>query len=311
MIITALAGGVGAARFLTGLVRKIPEEDLTIISNTGDDIELYGLHVSPDIDIVVYTLAGIVDKRKGWGIQDDTFNSLNMLEAYGYDTWFRVGDKDLATHVFRTFLLKQGVPLSATVENLSKALEIKARIIPMSEERVETRVRTNEGTMHLQEYLVKRNCIPRVKAIEYAGLESAQPAAGVIDSILASDGVIICPSNPFVSIGPILALKGVRESLKTSRAKKIAITPLIAGRPVKGPLDKMLAGLGLEVSSSTIAGLYKDFIDVFVLDKIDRVEIDRIENYGVKAVTAKTLMKGLKDKIKLAEVVLKEVALDD
>ncbi|MEM1506649.1 MAG: 2-phospho-L-lactate transferase [Candidatus Bathyarchaeia archaeon] len=304
-MITALAGGVGAAKFLSGLVKIIPEEDLTVIVNTGDDIELFGLHISPDLDIVAYTLAGIVDEEKGWGIRGDTFHCLEMLRRYGYETWFNLGDRDLATHIHRTILLKSGLKLSQATRKICESLGLKVNILPMTDDRFETWIETEAGLMHFQEYLVKRGAKDRVLGVKYVGAENASPAEGVIESILKSELVIVCPSNPIVSIGTILSVKGVREALRKSRARKIAISPIVSGAPIKGPADKLMSGLGLEVSAFSAAYLYRDFLDVFVLDQLDVREKDRIEGLGIKVILTNTIMRTLEDKISLAKTVLK------
>ncbi|MEM3479292.1 MAG: 2-phospho-L-lactate transferase [Candidatus Bathyarchaeia archaeon] len=304
-MITALAGGVGAAKFLSGLVKIIPEEDLTVIVNTGDDIELFGLHISPDLDIVAYTLAGIVDEEKGWGIRGDTFHCLEMLRRYGYETWFNLGDRDLATHIHRTILLKSGLKLSQATRKICESLGLKVNILPMTDDRFETWIETEAGLMHFQEYLVKRGAKDRVLGVKYVGAENASPAEGVIESILKSELVIVCPSNPIVSIGTILSVKGVREALRKSRARNIAISPIVSGAPIKGPADKLMSGLGLEVSAFSAAYLYRDFLDVFVLDQLDVREKDRIEGLGIKVILTNTIMRTLEDKISLAKTVLK------
>jgi LPPG:FO 2-phospho-L-lactate transferase len=304
MVITTLAGGVGAARFLQGLVRLVPEEKLTVIVNTGDDIELFGLHVSPDLDIVTYTLAGIVDKEKGWGIKGDDFQCLQMLQKYGCETWFRLGDRDLATHIFRTTLLKSGLKLSEATRRICQALRLKVNILPMTDEKFETVIATSKRKMHFQEYLVKRGAKDEVINVEFRGAEKAQPAPGVLDSILNADAVIICPSNPIVSIGTILSVKGVRDALKKAEAKVIGISPIVGGVPIKGPADKLMRGLNLEVSAYGVASLYKDFLDHFVIDIIDRAQKPRIETLGLNVVVTNTIMKTLRDKIQLAKVVL-------
>ena len=302
-MITALAGGTGAARFLTGLSQVIGEDDLSIVVNTGDDIELFGLHISPDIDIVMYTLAGIVDEEKGWGIKNDTFHCIEELNKME-EVWFHLGDKDLATHIFRTNLLKNGLTLSQVTKDISSLLGIRPNIIPMTNDKFETRVITDVGSIHFEEYLVKRGSRDRVLGVEYAGSESAKPVAGVLESILDSELVIICPSNPIVSIGTILSVKGVRDALKRTEARKVAISPIVSGKPIKGPADKLMKGLGLEVSAFSVAKLYSDFLDTFILDKVDAKEKDQIENLGIETVTTNTIMKSLKDKIELAKTVL-------
>jgi len=306
-MITALAGGVGAAKLLSGLVNIIPERDLTVIVNTGDDIELYGLHISPDIDIVVYTLAGIVDEEKGWGIRDDTFHCLEMLRKYGYETWFNIGDRDLATHIHRTILLKKGLKLSQVTREICRSLGLKVNIIPMTDDKFETWIETDAGIMHFQEYLVKRGARDRVLGVRYVGAESAKPADGVLDAILNSDLIVVCPSNPIVSIGTILSIKGVREALRESKARKVAVSPIVSGAPIKGPADKLMRGLGLEVSAFSVAYLYRDFLNTFILDESDKAERDRIEGLGIKVVLADTIMRTLEDKIRLAKIVLKEL----
>jgi len=305
-MITALAGGVGAAKFLTGLVRVLPEEELTVIVNTGDDIEMYGLHISPDIDIIIYTLAGIVDEEKGWGIRGDTFHCLEMLGRYGYETWFNLGDRDLATHIHRTFLLRKGLKLSEVTSKICQELGLKVRIIPMTDDKFETRILTDAGSMHFQEYLVKRGAKDRVLDVKFIGMEEADPAPGVIDALYSCDAIIICPSNPIVSIGTILSIRGIREAIKNSEAVKVAISPIVAGAPIKGPADKLMKALGLEVSAYSVAHFYRDFLDVFILDVLDKDEKEKIERLGIRAVTTNTIMKRLEDKVRLARLVLEE-----
>ena len=303
-MITALAGGVGAARFLTGLVKLVDGKDLSIIVNTGDDIELFGLHISPDVDIVTYTLAGIVDEEKGWGIRGDTFRCLEALRKFSLEAWFNLGDKDLATHMFRTALLKNGFKLSEVTAQISHALGLDVKILPMTDDKFETRILTDMGSVHFEEYLVKRGAKDKVLGVEFLGAESANPAAGVVESIIEAELVVICPSNPVVSIGTILAVNGVRDAVKRSDAKKVAISPIIAGVPVKGPADKLLRGLGFEVSAYSVAKLYSDFLDTFIIDVVDSAEKDKIEKLGIEVKVTNTIMKRLEDKIELARTVL-------
>jgi len=306
-MITALAGGVGAARFLTGLVKLVNEKDLSIIVNTGDDIEMFGLHISPDIDIVAYTLAGIVDENKGWGIRGDTFHCLEALRRFNREVWFNLGDRDLATHIFRTNLLKKGLKLSEVTAQISHALGLNVAILPMTDDKVETRIITEMGSVHFQEYLVKREAKDEVLGVEFLGADNANPASGVIESIREAKLVIICPSNPIVSIGTILAVKGVRDALRHTDAKRVAISPLIAGAPVKGPADKLLRGLGFEVSAYSVAKLYSDFLDTFILDSADSAEKDKIEKHGIEVKVTNTLMKNLETKIALSKTVLESL----
>jgi LPPG:FO 2-phospho-L-lactate transferase len=303
-MLTALAGGVGAARFLTGLVQLVNGKDLSIIVNTGDDIELFGLHISPDIDIVTYTLAGIVNEEKGWGIGGDTFHCLETLKIFNREAWFNLGDKDLATHLFRTKLLKNGLKLSDVTAQISRALGLKVTILPMTDDKFETRILTEMGSVHFQEYLVKRAAKDEVLGVEFIGAKSANPAPGVVESIMEAQMVIICPSNPVVSIGTILAVNSVRDAIRRTDAKKVAVSPIIAGAPVKGPTDKLLRGLGFEVSAYSVAKLYSDFLDTFILDAVDSAEKEKIEKLGIEVKVTNTIMKSLQDKIELARTVL-------
>jgi LPPG:FO 2-phospho-L-lactate transferase len=303
-LIAALAGGVGAARFLTGLSKLIKRKDLSVIVNTGDDIELFGLHISPDVDIVAYTLAGIVDEAKGWGVKGDTFQCLEMLKDYGLDTWFGLGDRDLATHLFRTESLKRGYTLTQITREISSVLGLKTKILPMTDEMFETRVRTSEGSIHFEEYFVRRQAKDDVLGIEFVGAATAKPAPGVLDAIMDAEIVVVCPSNPVVSIGPILAVNGVRDALKRTNARVVGISPIVAGMPIKGPADKMLRCLGFEVSAYGVAKLYSDFLDTFVIDTKDSELKSRIENLGVNVKVTNTVMKSLEDKVALAKVAL-------
>jgi len=304
-MITTLGGGVGAAKFLKGLSR-IPEGELfTTIVNTGDDIAISGLRISPDIDTIIYRLSGLVDKEKGWGIREDTFHGLEALGRFGVETWFKLGDKDLATHIYRTYLRNRGFTPSEITNRVAKAFGINnIIIIPMTDDEVETWIVTDEGEMHIQEYLVKRGMKPKVKGISIKGIENARPAPGVLQAIEEASGIIVCPSNPIISIGPILQVRGVREALKRTRAKVIAISPLVGGAPLKGPADKLMRGLGLEVSSTQVAKLYNDFIDEIVIDEKDAFEADTIRSIGIKPVVADTVMSNDEKAERLARWVL-------
>jgi LPPG:FO 2-phospho-L-lactate transferase len=303
VLITALAGGVGAAKLLRGL-SKVVSEDLTIIVNTGDDITLHGLHISPDIDIITYTLAGIVDPEKGWGIKGDTFNCLDVLKKLGCEGWFNLGDRDLATHIHRTHLLKQGLKLSEVTSKIASSLGVTAQIIPMTDDRFQTKIKTDIGTIHFQEYLVKRGCSDKVLGVVFEGAEEAKPAPKVLESILEARAVIICPSNPIVSIGTILSVKGVREALQRTEATILGVSPIIGGAPVKGPADKIMSALGVEASAYGVAQLYKDLIDIFLIDLVDSALKEKIESLGIKAVTYNILMKTYDDEITLAKHIL-------
>jgi LPPG:FO 2-phospho-L-lactate transferase len=303
-MITALAGGVGAAKLLTGIARIVDQKELRIIVNTGDDIELHGLHISPDLDIAAYSLAGIVDGKKGWGIKGDTFQCLDALKTFTGFEWFNLGDRDFATHIFRTEQLKKGKTLTEVTQEICAALKLEATILPMTNNKFETRIITKEGTISFEEYLVKRGAKDEVLGVEFAGSENAKPAAGVIEAIENATHVVICPSNPVVSIGTILSVMGIRDALKRTSADIVGVSPIIGGLPVKGPADKLLRGLGREVSSFGVAALYADFLDTFIIDVADVSMKQRIECLGIQVKVAKILMRTLDDKVHLAKTVL-------
>ena len=291
MKIAALAGGVGGSKLLVGLQRALAPGDLTAIVNTGDDETIYDVHVSPDVDIVTYWLSGLADYKRGWGVKDDTFNVVEGLDRLGADTWFRLGDRDFATCLHRTALLRNGVTLSAITNDIRTALGIPTRIIPMSDEPVRTRIDTADGrTLEFQEYFVKEKCKPDVARVRFAGIADAKPAPGVLETIQDAEAVIVCPSNPVVSIGPILALPEVRDALR-DHPKVLAVTPIVSGAALKGPADKMIPTLDVEVSAAGVASLYADFCNVFVFDERDSEMSSSIEGLGVRAVPLDTIMR--------------------
>jgi LPPG:FO 2-phospho-L-lactate transferase len=302
--ITALAGGVGASKLLLGLYEVMDPRDLTIIVNTGDDITLHGLKISPDLDIVTYTLAGIVDRKKGWGFRGESFYALKRLAVYGRANWFNLGDRDLATHIHRTAMLAEGKTLSQVADSIRTALRVKSLILPMSDDPVPTIIDSNEGPLHFQEYLVKRRTEPVVRAIRFAGIESARPAPGVLKAIATADRVIICPSNPLISIGPILAVPGVREQLRAHKEKVFAVCPIVGGKSLKGPSDKMLAQLGHKSNAVGVAKLYADFTGTFVIDPADKSQAAAITALGMKVIILPTIMKTYTQKRKLARALL-------
>lgn len=303
--ITALAGGVGAAKFLEGLAHVVNPEGMTVIGNVGDDIDWYGLRISPDLDIVMYTLAGIVDASKGWGIENDSFHCLTMLNKLGYEAWFNVGDMDLAVHVMRTYLLKMGHTPSWITRMLCNRLGVRAKIIPVTDDPLRTFVLTDEGPMQFQEYYVKRRCEPKILRVEFKGSNEAKPAPGVIEAIMGSGAVMICPSNPVVSIGPILSVRDVEKALLDTNAKIAAISPIVGGKPIKGPADKFMKALGIEVSAYGVASIYSEFLDLMVIDAIDRRLKPRIEKeLKVKVLVTNTIMNTMEDRINLARTVL-------
>jgi LPPG:FO 2-phospho-L-lactate transferase len=302
--ITALAGGVGASKLLLGLYDVIDPRDLTVIVNTGDDITLHGLKISPDLDIVTYTLAGIVDSAKGWGYRGETFHALKRLAAFGRVNWFNLGDRDLATHIHRSAMLAEGKSLSDAAEAIRLAVGVKARILPMSDDAVPTMIDTAEGEMHFQEYLVKRRAEPVVRGIRFDGADKARPARGVLAAIRDADRIVICPSNPLISIGPILAVPGIREALRARKARVVAVCPIVGGKSLKGPSDKMLAELGHEASAYGVAKLYADFTGTFVIDPADKKQTEPIRKLGMKVEVLPTVMKTRAQKRELARSLL-------
>lgn len=304
-MIVALAGGVGASKLLWGLCQVMPPEELTVVVNTGDDIELHGLRVSPDLDIVTYTLAGLVDREKGWGLRGDTFRCQEMLGRYGNPTWFNLGDGDLATHIYRTQRLREGATLSRVAEGVRQALGVRCRILPMTDTLVQSRVVTEAGPLHFQEYLVRDRCEGTIRDIVFEGAAQAKPAPGVLETIRAAEAVLICPSNPIISIGPILAVPGIRAGLSETGARVVAVSPVVAGASLKGPTDKMLGALGIEVSALGVAQRYRGFLDVLVMDAQDAALMPRIEALGVRVVTTNTIMSTPEGKRELAATVLR------
>jgi LPPG:FO 2-phospho-L-lactate transferase len=308
MKITTFAGGVGAARFLEGLVQVVPQEDITVISNTGDDEDFFGLHVSPDIDIVIYTLAGAINAATGWGLTGETFHALEALGRFGYETWFGLGDGDLATHVHRTQMLREGTTLSQATRSIAEAYGLRLALLPVSDDRIRTIVETTAGeTLTFQEYFVKRDTQDDVRAVRFDGIETARPAPGVLEAILAADVIAIAPSNPIVSIGPLLAVPGVRDALRETRAKVVGISPIIGGKTIKGPADRMMASLGMTPTAAGVAEAYRDFLDALVIDETDRNLGPAVEAAGVRPIVAQTIMRGPAEKRALAEVVLAAV----
>ncbi|HEY6268028.1 MAG TPA: 2-phospho-L-lactate transferase [Candidatus Acidoferrum sp.] len=302
--ITALAGGVGASKLLLGLYQEMDPRQLTIIVNTGDDIVLHGLKISPDLDIVTYTLAGVVDQKKGWGLRSETFYALQHLAAYGRPNWFNLGDRDLATHIHRTAMLAEGKTLSQAADSIRIALGVKSRILPMSDTPIPTIIDSNEGPLHFQEYLVKRRTEPVVKGIRFEGVESAQPAPGVLEAIRDADRILICPSNPLISIGPILAVPQLRDELRAHKQKVLAVCPIVGGKSLKGPSDKMLAQLGHQPTALGVAKLYAHFTGTFIIDPADKSQSAATSALGMKVAVLPTVMKTLSQKRKLARSLL-------
>jgi LPPG:FO 2-phospho-L-lactate transferase len=303
-MLVVLTGGTGGAKLIQGFSHEVDSAELTIICNTADDFVLHGLHISPDLDTIMYTLAGISDPVKGWGIQDDTFTVLHQLEKFGAEAWFKLGDRDIATHLIRTHLLRAGFKLSDVTENLRNNLGIKARILPMSDDEIETRIETAEGEISFQEYFVKQRWQPEVKKVFYAGVEKSCSAPGVLEAICDAAKIVICPSNPVTSIGSILAIPGVRDALRRATARVVGVSPMIGESAISGPAHKLMAALGMDPSALGAAEGYADFLDQFVIDREDEKLRGKIEALGIKVVATSVIMKSLDDKRRLAREVL-------
>jgi len=302
MKITALAGGVGGAKFVDGLAHVLPPGDLTVLVNTGDDFEHLGLYICPDLDTICYTLAGIANPLTGWGRADETWLIMKNLIRLGGPAWFQIGDQDFATHIERTRRLKEHQPLSQVVREFCRIWGIKQTILPMSDQVVRTIVETDEGNLEFQEYFVHRECKPHVKGFKFAGIEAASAAPGVFDAIDDSNAIVICPSNPWVSIGPILSLEGMKSKIKKKLV--IAVSPIIGGQAVKGPAAKMYRELGILPSALSVAKHYQGLATHFVMDNTDSEFQQDIMRLNMQSFVAQTLMKSAKDRKKLAQDVL-------
>lgn len=307
--VVALAGGVGAARFLDGLSRVLAPERICIIGNTADDAEIHGLHISPDLDTVTYTLAGLADPKRGWGIRGDNFRCLEALGRLAADTWFQLGDQDLATHLYRTQRLRQGAALAEITAEITAALGVRSQIVPMSNDRIRTRVCTPAGELEFQTYFVKRRARDSVVSLRFEGASDATPAPGVIEAIAAAEAIILCPSNPFISIGPILAVPGIREALQRKRDRVAAISPIVGGRALKGPAARMMKSMRVRPAAAEVARLYADFVSVFVLDEVDQKQAVIVEKLGMRPVVTNTVMRGLREKKFLARVVVRKLGI--
>lgn len=304
-MLVALAGGIGAARFLEGLVKVVPPADLFIIGNTGDDTEMHRLHISPDLDTLVYTLAGMANRTHGWGLEGDTFECLGSLGRLGAETWFQLGDRDFATHIFRTGRLHSGQKLSAITAEVCSRFGLKCKITPMSDDRVRTIVRTPEGKLPFQTYFVQRRASDRVLGVRFEGAAKSLPAPGILRAIREASGIIFCPSNPIISVGPILAVPGIRSAIERRKCPAVAISPIVGGRALKGPAAEMMAGMGIEVSAKGVAEIYRGLVDVLVLDREDRHLASGIEQLGTRAVVTNTIMRGMPEKKALARAVVR------
>ena len=303
----ALSGGIGGAKLALGLEHIFNSPKLMIAGNTGDDFEHFGLNISPDLDTLLYTLSGKSDLERGWGLANETWSFMKAMKEIGGETWFQLGDRDLAIHVERTRRLKEGERLSLITSSFCRKFGVKSHIVPATDDPLKTLVKTLEGILSFQHYFVRDQCRPKILGLNYEGSENAQPCPALEEALESSllETVVLCPSNPFLSIDPILAVKGVREKLKSSNARVLAVSPIVGGDAVKGPTANNLRDLGFSVSAYTIAKYYSDFIDGFMLDKEDENEISRIESLGIQVGLADTVMTDLQSKIKLAEDVLR------
>ncbi len=300
-----LAGGVGAARLLRGLVRTVPANEVTAVVNTADDVILHGLHVSPDLDTVTYTLAGVDNAETGWGLAGETWQALAMVRHYGGLDWFNLGDRDLGTHLFRTQRLLEGAPLSEVTADIAAAWGIEVRLLPVTDDRIETRVTTDdEGEIGFQEYFVRlRHQVP-VTAVRFEGAAQCRPAPGVLEAIAGADAVIVAPSNPVVSIGPLLAVPGVHEAVRVRRDQVVAISPIVAGRALKGPADRLMRELGHDPSVVGVAELYKDLVGTLVVDEADAGYAPAVEALGLRCVVTDTVMRNAEVAARLCRAVL-------
>ncbi len=304
--VLALAGGVGGAKLVLGLARELPPERLTVVVNTGDDGIFHGLYVSPDLDTMLYTLAGMSNRETGWGIAGETFDTLEMLARYQVETWFNLGDRDLATHIRRTQLLGEGATLSEITAELCRCLEVAHRIVPMTDAPVRTFLGTAGGELAMQDYFVRQRSEPAINRVEYRGAEEAQPAPGFMDALTKADKVVFCPSNPFLSLGPILAMPGVRERLagEAGGRSRVAVSPLVGGAAVSGPAAKIMSELGHEATSLGVAELYRDICDVFLIDEQDASLAPAIADLGIRPIVAPIIMETEEDKVTLARLIL-------
>jgi LPPG:FO 2-phospho-L-lactate transferase len=308
-MITVLTGGTGGAKFVDGLRRVVPPEELTIIVNTGDDHEWWRLHVSPDIDSIVYLLAGTLSPERGWGVAGDTFHCLQAMKALGEPAWFSIGDRDLATHLLRTQLLSDGHTLTEATRIIAAKLGVRARVLPMSDEKVETQIHTPAGELTFQEFFVKRRYQDEVNSVRFACNMDARPAPGVLEAIAAAEAILIAPSNPITSIGPILAVPGIREALSAAEAKVVAVSPLIGTQAVSGPAAALMAAQNFPPSIAGVAACYADFLDVLIVDNADAEMARRLPVQPIQYVATDIVMRTGDDRVRIARMAL-DVALD-
>ena len=308
MRVCALAGGVGGAKLSAGLQDALAPGDLSVVVNTADDFEPWGLRVCPDLDTVMYTLAGVANPEAGWGLAGESFAFLEALSGYGEDTWFKLGDRDLATHVLRTQKLREGEPLTGTTADLARALGVPGQILPMCDEKVSTTLKTPAGLLEFQEYFVRRRQGDEVLGVDLVGIEEARPTGAVMEAVSGADVIVFCPSNPVVSLGPILSVPGMRDALVAAPAPKVAVSPIVGGRALKGPADRMLSSLGHEGSSAGVAAIYRGLLDGMVIDRADEGQGREIEGLGMRVLSTDAVMHDPADRGRLAREVLQFAA---
>jgi LPPG:FO 2-phospho-L-lactate transferase len=304
MRLVALAGGTGAAKLLRGLDALLPPGAMTVVGNTGDDAAIWGLHVSPDLDTICYTLAGLIDEDRGWGLREESFRTLGEMVRFGEPTWFNLGDRDLATHLHRTRLLAEGRTLSEVTAKLAADLRVRHTVLPMSDQPVRTRILGPDGWLGFQEYFVREKTQVEVRAVEYAGAAEARPAPGLVEAIGGADAVLVCPSNPITSIGPILAIPGILAALESTAAPVLAVSPIVGGRAVSGPAGRLMAARGLPVSAVGIAQAYAPWLDLLIVDDEDAALGPSVEATGARPVVARTLMTGRVEEMRLGRRIL-------
>jgi LPPG:FO 2-phospho-L-lactate transferase len=306
--VVALAGGTGAAKLVRGLRRLLAPEDFTIIVNTGDDTEVWGLHVSPDLDTICYALAGLLDEARGWGLRDETFHALTRMGDYGEPTWFNLGDRDLATHLHRTGLLRQGRTLTQVTRAITASLGVAETVLPMSDQPVRTRLLGPDGWLSFQEYFVREKTQVEVRAVEYAGAATALPAPGVLEALRDAGAIVVCPSNPITSMGPILAVPGIADILRSAAAVTMAVSPIVGGQAVSGPAGRLMAACGLAVCAEGVATAYGSWLDILIVDRSDAAEAPAVRGLGIRPHIAHTLMRSREEEVALAREVVALVA---
>lgn len=303
-MVVVFTGGTGGTKLVQGLQQVVAPEELTVIVNTGDDIERWGLFVSPDIDSVLYGMAGLLSTERGWGVEGDSFRCLERMKQLGQASWFSLGDLDLATHLTRTAMLRAGKPLGEATAELAAKMGIRARVLPMSDDRVSTMLDTAKDTLTFQEYFVRERHQVKVHTVRFEGAERARPAPGVLESVAAADAIVLAPSNPVTSIGPMLAVPGILDALRTAKASIAAVSPIVGEAAVSGPAGELMKMMGWPSTIAGVARAYEDFLDVLIADRADEVEVSHLNSNTLRVVCTSTIMKSMDDKRALAQFAL-------